>query len=334
MFDPKFTCTNNLINYIAEISAIRQSILDSKIKPSYDLFLKNTAMINSCHNSTSIEGNPLTIEEVKKLFEGEELNAPIKSKREVLNYFDVLKNLENYETINKETILDIHKKISKDTLKNKEFEGKYRESSVIIGNVLTGEVNFTPPAPYKVPYLIDEFIDWFNQNQTIYPVILAGIAHYELVRIHPFVDGNGRTARAIAALILRINGFDINGYFALDEFYNLNRLDYENALKSADKSQDLTEWLEYFTYGVLNSIKKVKREIDNLPKFTHTIELNEKEIAILNFINENKEITNRDVSELFNVSSQSAYNYLKSLKDKKIIKSIGSGRSIKYVLKI
>lgn len=333
MFNPKFTCTTKLINYIAEIAAIRQSILDSKIKPSYDLFLKNTAIINSSHNSTSIEGNPLTIEDVKKLFEGEKLNAPSKSKNEVLNYFDVLKNLENYESINKETILDIHKKVSKDTLRNKEFEGKYRETPVIIGNVLTGEINFTPPAPYKVPYLIEEFLEWFNQNQDIYPVILAGIAHYEIVRIHPFVDGNGRTARVIATLILRLNGFDINGYFALDEFYNLNRLDYENALKSADKSQDLTEWLEYFTYGVLNSIKKVKKEIDNLPKFTHTIELNEKEIAILNFINEYDEITNRDVCNLFNVSSQSGYNYLNSLKNKKIIKSIGSGRSVRYVLK-
>lgn len=333
MFNPKFTCTTKLINYIAEISAIRQSILDSKIKPSYDLFLKNTAIINSSHNSTSIEGNPLTIEEVKKLFEGEKLNVPSKSKNEVLNYFDVLKNLENYESINKETILDIHKKVSKDTLRNKEFEGKYRETPVIIGNVLTGEINFTPPAPYKVPYLIEEFLEWFNQNQDIYPVILAGIAHYEIVRIHPFVDGNGRTARVIATLILRLNGFDINGYFALDEFYNLNRLDYENALKSADKSQDLTEWLEYFAYGVLNSLKKVKKEIDNLPKFTHTIELNEKEIAILNFINEYDEITNRDVCNLFNVSSQSGYNYLNSLKNKKIIKSIGSGRSVRYVLK-
>lgn len=333
MFNPKFTYTTKLINYIAEISAIRQSILDSKIKPSYDLFLKNAAIINSSHNSTSIEGNPLTIEEVKKLFEGEKLNAPSKSKNEVLNYFDVLKNLENYESINKETILDIHKKVSKDTLRNNEFEGKYRETPVIIGNVLTGEINFTPPAPYKIPYLIEEFLEWFNQNQDIYPVILAGIAHYEIVRIHPFVDGNGRTARVIATFILRLNGFDINAYFSLDEFYNLNRLNYEDALKSADKSQDLTEWLEYFTYGVLNSIKKVKKEIDNLPKFTHTIELNEKEISILNFINEHNEITNREVCNLFNVSSQSGYNYLNSLKNKKIIKSIGSGRSVRYVLK-
>lgn len=83
----------------------------------------------------------------------------------------------------------------------------------------------------------------------------------------------------------------------------------------------------------MNSIKKVKKEIDNLPKFTHTIELNEKEIAILNFINEYDEITNRDVCNLFNVSSQSGYNYLNSLKNKKIIKSVGSGRSVRYVLK-
>ena len=92
----------------------------------------------------------------------------------------------------------------------------------------------------------------------MYPVIVAGILHYELVRIHPFIDGNGRTSRLMATLILSINEFNIEKYFTLDEYYNKDRQAYVDALNSADKSQDLTIWLEYFCQGVVYSIENVK----------------------------------------------------------------------------
>lgn len=339
MYEVKFEYTRKIVNYIAEISSTRETILNAQIIPKYDLLLKNNAIIQSSHNSTSIEGNPLSINEVKKLFEGEKLAVPEKSKKEVLNYFNVLKNLDKHcnNYITEETILNIHKDISKDILKRKECEGRYRETPMIIGDLKNRKINFTPPAHYKVPYLIKEFLEWLNNNRDIYPVLLAGIAHYELVRIHPFIDGNGRTARALATLILSLEKFDIKRYFALDEFYNNDRASYVNALKSADKSQDLTEWLEYFCYGVLNSINKVKEEIKELSKLELEsiikIELTEQEIKILNFIKTNKRAKNKDIRELLNISSQATFNHLQKLKEKNLIKSKGSGRSTEYVLK-
>ena len=149
---------------------------------------------------------------------------------EVLNYFNTLENLDKCKKLNEETILEIHKSISKGTLKNPEMEGKFRDSAVIIANVKTGALNFVPPSPIKVPYQIRELVDWVNIEEDLNPIILAGVFHYEFVRIHPFVDGNGRTARALATLILLLNDFDIKGYFSLDEYYNQDRESYYKAL--------------------------------------------------------------------------------------------------------
>ena len=91
---------------------------------------------------------------------------------------------------------------------------------------------------------------------------MAGISHYELVRIHPFVDGNGRTARALATLILYLRGFDIKRFFALDDYYDSDRPAYYAALQSVNQETlDLTGWLEYFTGGVLISLSKVKERV-------------------------------------------------------------------------
>lgn len=115
--------------------------------------------------------------------------------------------------------------------------------------------------------MIRELLDWINVQDDLNPIILAGILHYEFVRIHPFVDGNGRTARALATLILLLNDYDIKRYFSLDEYYNRDRQSYYEALQSADKSHDLTEWLEYFSTGFLVSLSTVKNDIVNMSSF-------------------------------------------------------------------
>ncbi|HII09133.1 MAG TPA: Fic family protein, partial [Methanosphaera sp.] len=241
MFDAKFQYTNKIINNLMEISSVKEFILNSKILPSYDLLLKNKAIISSSYNSTSIEGNPLDFKQVTELFnlkENDKLNEVNlnKSEIEVVNYFKTLESLDKYEKIDEKTILEIHKNITEGTLNDPDMAGRFRDTPVVIGNLKTGKLNFVPPSPIKVPYLIGELLDWINVQNELNPIILAGILHYEFVRIHPFVDGNGRTARALATLILLLNDFNIKGYFSLDEYYNQDRQSYYSALQSADKS--------------------------------------------------------------------------------------------------
>ena len=339
MYEPQFTYTNKIVTYIAKIASAKEIISNAKIIPLYDTQLKQDALIKSSHYSTSIEGNPLRLDEVKTLIINDK-KPNTKAEQEVLNYFNVLNHLDKYsdKIITKNTILSIHGNLTKGLLRNSDYEGKFRDTSVIIGNVHTKKINYIPPDSYKVPYLVDELLDWLNNcTSEMYPVIIAGILHYELVRIHPFIDGNGRTSRLMATLILSMNKFNINNYFTLDEYYNQDRQAYVDALNSADKKQDLTIWLEYFCQGVLYSIEKVKKEVLSLAqitsKYENTIELNPNEIFVLTLLEEKQSIQNKDIQNTLNISSQASYKIIKNLKDKKLIKTIGKGRSTRYLLR-
>ena len=308
MFEPQFKYTDKIVKYIAQIASAKEIISNAKIIPLYDTKLKQDALIKSSHYSTSIEGNPLNLEEVKTLINNNQ-KPTTKAEQEVLNYFNVLNNLNKYsdKIITKNTILSVHKDLTKDLLKNPEYEGKFRDTRVFIGNLHTKKINYIPPDAYKVPGLIDELLDWLNNStDEMYPVIIAGILHYELVRIHPFIDGNGRTSRLMATLILSIHKFNIDNYFTLDEYYNQDRQAYVDALKSADKIHDLTNWLEYFCQGVLYSIDKVKSEVLKLDqitsKYDNTIELTPNEISVLTLLEEKKHIQNKDIQEMLNIS--------------------------------
>ncbi|MBQ2666002.1 Fic family protein, partial [Methanobrevibacter sp.] len=333
MFEPQFKYTDKIVKYIAQIASAKEIISNAKIIPLYDTKLKQDALIKSSHYSTSIEGNPLNLEEVKTLINNNQ-KPTTKAEQEVLNYFNVLNNLNKYsdKIITKNTILSVHKDLTKDLLKNPEYEGKFRDTRVFIGNLHTKKINYIPPDAYKVPGLIDELLDWLNNStDEMYPVIIAGILHYELVRIHPFIDGNGRTSRLMATLILSIHKFNIDNYFTLDEYYNQDRQAYVDALKSADKNHDLTNWLEYFCQGVLYSIDKVKSEVLKLDqitsKYDNTIELTPNEISVLTLLEEKKHIQNKDIQKMLNISPQASYKIIRKLKNKELIKSTGKGRN-------
>ena len=339
MFEPQFKYTDKIVKYIAQIASAKEIISNAKIIPLYDTKLKQDALIKSSHYSTSIEGNPLNLEEVKTLINNNQ-KPTTKAEQEVLNYFNVLNNLNKYsdKIITKNTILSVHKDLTKDLLKNPEYEGKFRNTRVFIGNLHTKKINYIPPDAYKVPGLIDELLDWLNNStDEMYPVIIAGILHYELVRIHPFIDGNGRTSRLMATLILSIHKFNIDNYFTLDEYYNQDRQAYVDALKSADKNHDLTNWLEYFCQGVLYSIDKVKSEVLKLDqitsKYDNTIELTPNEISVLTLLEEKKHIQNKDIQEMLNISPQASYKIIRKLKNKELIKTTGKGRNTEYNLR-
>ena len=339
MFEPQFTYTDKIVNYIAEIASAKEVISNAKIIPLYDTQLKQEALIRSSHYSTSIEGNPLNLDEVETLIKNNQ-EPTTKAEQEVLNYFNVLNHLDQYsdEIITCDTILSVHKDLTKDLLRNPEYDGKFRDTRVFIGNLHTQEINYMPPDAYKVPGLVDDLLDWLNNSaDEMYSVIIAGILHYELVRIHPFVDGNGRTSRLMATLILSVHKFNINNYFTLDEYYNQDRQAYVDALHSADKNHDLTNWLEYFCGGVLYSINKVKSEVLKLAeitsKYDNTIQLTPNEISVLTLLEEKGHIQNKDIQEMLNITPQASYKIIKKLKDKELIESRGNGRNTKYLLK-
>jgi Fic family protein len=346
MFQPNFRYTNRIVNNLTQIAEGRTIILNAPLVPKWEVTLRREAIIRSAHSSTAIEGNPLSLEQVSDLAAGREITVRRKDRQEVLNYLEALEKIPEFaqrSPFKSEDLLEVHKTVTKETLENPGDEGVFRNRQVFVGNRITGEVIFTPPPTEQVPQLVNEFLEWFNSTAVseIDPVIEAGLTHYELVRIHPFIDGNGRTARVLATLILYLRGFDTKQFFCLDDYYDLDRPSYYRVLQSVDqRTLDLTNWLEYFVEGVKVSIEAVKERVVRLSseRLRRTkkgqIALTEKQMRIVEFINENGRITNRNVREMFKISSQAAHKEIMKLVKPDVIKAVGKGRNISYQLKV
>jgi Fic family protein len=227
-------------------------------------------------------------------------------------------------------------------LENSSDCGAYRTRYVVVGNRLTGEIIFRPPANEEVPELVKELVDWLNSGEAkeLDPIIAAGVAHYEFVRIHPFVDGNGRTARVLATLILYLRGFDTKQFFCIDDYYDSDRSAYYRALQSVNqKTLDVTKWLEYFAEGVAVSIDAVKGRVvrlssERLRKAKRgQIALTERQMQIVEFITTTGKITSGDIQKMFGISRPAAYKEITKLIELDIIEQRGSGRSTYYVMK-
>jgi len=339
VFQPKFKYTHRTVNNLTKITQAREVILNAKIIPKWEISLRREALIRSAHSSTAIEGNKLTLEEVSQLVLGRKIMATRKEKQEVLNYLNVLQNIQDYQNDGKVTeklLLKLHKDITKETLDLPSDEENYRKVQVVVGNKFTGEVVFTPPKTEKVPQLTKALLEWINQEIELHPVLIAGLSHYEFVRIHPFVDGNGRTARALAALILYIRDFDIKRFFTLDDYYDSDRKAYYAALKSVDENNlDTTQWIEYFTDGVLISINEVKKKILSLSvkKTGPQIALTEKQMRIMEKIVTNGKITSKEIQEMFKISRQAVHKELKKMIELGIIEPRGEGKAVYYIAK-
>lgn len=345
MFKPNFRYTDKMVNNITQIAVARELILNSPLVPKWEVALRREAIVRSAHSSTSIEGNRLSLEQVSDLAHGREVMAARKDRLEVLNYLEALENIEKLtdgEEITEKDLLNAHKMLTQETLENPSDCGAYRSRYVVVGNRLTGEIFFRPPSNEDVPKLVRALLEWLNSPEAnaFDPVIETGITHYELVRIHPFVDGNGRTARVLATLILYLRGFDSKQFFCLDDYYDSDRPSYYRALQGVDQNTlDLTNWLEYFVEGVRVSIEAVKERVvrlssERLRKAKKgQIALTERQMMIVEFINRNERITNRDVREMFKISSQAAHKELIKLVGLDIVEPAGRGRSLSYHLK-
>ncbi len=346
-FKPNYKITNKILNNLTRIAAGREVIEQAKLIPKWELKLKKEAMIHNAHSSTSIEGNNLLLEQVAALAENKDVMAMAKDKDEVLNYLKALDSIPEYaakKTIDLKLFLKIHETLTTGTLRYQKDCGVLRDRAVFVGRRIFDGTSFKevaeyiPPKTNYVPRLVSEFLDWLNSDKikNTNSVILAGIVHYEIARIHPFIDGNGRTARLMAALILYKSGFDHRRFFALDDFYDENREAYYAALKTvqADKG-DITRWLEYFTDGVLYSIDKVKDFIEKIgltPKIEdgERIELTQKQIKILERVQEKGKVSNKELRDMFGITRQAMLKEISKLIGAKLIELVGKGRNAYY----
>ena len=344
MFKPNFHYTHKIVNNLTSIAKARAVILNAPLIPKWEVSLRREALLRSAHSSTAIEGNPLTLEQVSELAAGRDIMVRRKDKKEVLNYLEALEKIPEFaerKPFKFSDLLELHKLITRDTLENPADEGSLRNQQVAVVNRATGQIIFMPPPTDRVATLVEEFLEWFNSEEAneIDPVIEAGLAHYELVRIHPFVDGNGRTARVMASIVLFKRAFDIKRFFALDDYYDKDRRAYYAALKTVDQdSLDLTGWLEYFTEGVAVSIKAVEDKVIGLSqdikflKERGQIALTDRQVKIVEMLLQNEKLTIGQVKDLFGFSRQMALKEMTKLVELGVIRLKGRGRGAYYEL--
>ena len=348
MYKPNYRITPIITRQIAEISSAREAILNSPLLPRIENRLKREALINRSHHSTSIEGNRLSKDEVAIIASGKNVKARPRDKQEVLNYIKALKFIDKHgrhiQHFTPAVILKLHKLITQGVLPEKQA-GRYRDKMVYVVDNL-GRTVFTPPKELDISDLVKDLCDWLNSQEAtnLYPVLTAGIAHYELVRIHPFIDGNGRVARALATLILYKSEFDIKDFFVLDDYYNENRQSYYSALQSVDPRKiEITQWLEYFIEGVAEQMAAIKKKIQSfsrdrlLVKKIGQIWLNERQWKFIEYLKAQKRASIKEYRSLMkqeNISERTARLDIEFLVKHKVVKRIGKGPRTSYLLAI
>lgn len=346
MFNPSFTITNTILKNISSIEASEEVLTHAPLLPLWEKQFKEDAVIRSVYHGTHIEGNKLHLDEAKDVLEGRDVMGRPRDIQEIINYRKVIDYIDDeasrkIEKITEQFIKKIHRLVVYKILAEDQ-SGEYRTKQVIIKNSQTGDVTFRPPPPLEVPFLMKEYIYWLNQqnSEDIHPVLRAGIAHHELVRIHPFIDGNGRVARLLATLILMIGGFDIRRFFSLEEYYDKDAASYYENLQKASAG-NLTSWLEYFTKGAALEFEKVKQKVLKLSKDVKLKEkfggkqifLSERQIKIVEYIQEVGHLQNKAFASLYpSVSEDTLLRDLQDMIKKGLIKKIGSTKGARYVM--
>lgn len=346
MFNPNFSITNKILINIAKIEAAEEVIKHSPLLPLWEKQFKEDAIIRSAYHGTHIEGNALQKNDAKDILQGKDVIGRPRDIQEIINYRKVIEVIDEeaskkIDKITELLIKKLHRTITQKILADDQM-GEYRNKQVIIKNSSTGEVTFRPPPPLEVPFLMREFVYWLNKDNKdrLHPVLKAGIAHHELVRIHPFIDGNGRVARVLATLILLLGGYDIRRFFSLEEYYDKDAVSYYHNLQKAS-SGDLTTWLEYFTFGAATEFEKIKEKILKLSKDVKLKEkfggkqiyLTERQMKLVEYIQEVGYIQNQIFKDIFpDISEDTVLRDLQDLIKKGLIKKIGSTKAARYVI--
>lgn len=339
MFKPNFTLSTDLLNSITNCARIYGQLEALRMPKEVEINLERDNQVMSSFASNSIEGNPLSLPEVTNLLLDE--RVPVnRDEKEVVNYFNILRSLNSYldQPIDLPLILEFHKNLL--TGVNDKIAGKIRNKPIFVGRYKTEagivdvDIKHTPPAHEQasIKQLLNDLFSWLNKSEQP-AIIKAAIFHHQFVYIHPFEDGNGRTCRLLTALILMQQQFLINKYFVLDDYYDVDRTGYSDALNSADDG-DQTQWLDYFTKGMLyslqSSLSRVNSAINNIKVSQRPTK---RENDALNLLQQFREMTSTDIAQKLNISRQQAHNLLTSLINKGYIAKEGETKATYYFLK-
>ena len=330
-FIPQFKISSELLQQVETIAALRQRISSAAVDLAWIPALQKDSRSRNVHASTAIEGNPLTLEQVRGLEEGRALvGSSERSQREVLNCFAGLRFIEKnarIERVRHDDLFELHRILADEVMDQGEA-GRYRTIHVRVGQHF-------PPHPGDVSSLVMELLDWWNDEAPkLSPILSSSILHYRFEDIHPFADGNGRTGRALALWELYRRGFDTHHIFSVDEYYWEDRARYYGALAEVSASGgDLSKWLEYCAEGLLQSLERAWLRIQTIEvSGSDKLLIKPNQERLLLLLRDHGEMAPREIWEALGLSRQGAMNAINPLIDAGIIKKVGSKKTGRYRL--
>lgn len=345
---PQYTINEKIKGDLQDIERLKDRIRGTRILPEAEASIRLRASVESIHSSTSIEGNTLSTNEVRAIITSNKIlskkeyaEIEVQNYKKALDYID--KRRYGSTEITLADILELHRIIT-DRLLDKTRNGKIRKNPVYIENQ-DHEILYEAIDAEKVEGTLIELLDWVNTNQfSIHPVIIAAIIHFRIVAIHPFSDGNGRTARALTSLFLALNQYDCNGALVLDSYYASDRKAYYAILQllngknyTSSIKSDLTPWLEYFTDGFITSLHVLDAEIRiiNLAiTDKNAISLDREAQDIISYVAKFGSISISDAEDILpEISRRSLQRRLRQLVDEGYLELVGETHEAKYVLK-
>lgn len=372
MYSPKYTISNQILKNISTIEACREVIEGAPIVPAYERKFKEEALVRTVHHGTHIEGNDLTLAQANRVLEGTKgktdageaikdtgIYARERDVQEVINYRAVMDWLDGEYAKRKTQNGDGQYRYTEGQIKQihkltiyrivlEEHQGEYRKTQVVLRDSRSGEVTFRPPPAVEIPYLMEDFTAWSNSiaGREIHPVLRAGIVHYALAAIHPFVEGNGRTSRAFATLILFMEGYDIRRLFSLEEYFDRDAESYYKTLiETSNQSHDLVErnltsWLEYFTFGLSLELAKVRERIKKLSidsriksKRGEQVVLTDRQIRIVEYLSQHGVAVMGQLRDIFpEFSEDTVLRDMQALVIKGVVKKKGKTKGAVYEL--
>ncbi len=325
----KVTLTNEILKYITEIDKNRYAVSSVKLSGAVVNKLRKNSKKKSSYASTKIEGNPLSEKQVDEVIESDERKHYLKPEQEVRNYFLALNYLEEMakgrEKFSKKLILDVQKYVEKGASKEKIGLRGPMPPGVLFAvyDSQTGSPDYIPPEYTDIPKLLDELVEYVNTTDD-HPLIIAAVVHYQLVTIHPFEDGNGRTARLLSGYILDINGYGFNGIGSLEEYFAYDVEEYYDSIQMGlpslyysgrDNPPHPEIWFHYFLRMVLLYSSKLcelseSSRGEELEGSLSYLKGKEKELLLFLIGNYKRKFTPIEVSKEFGVTNKTIINRL------------------------
>lgn len=318
---PKYTVNQEILSCLMRIEKAKESFEKAPLSPKLLASLHQSAKLASTHFSTQIEGNELSLEDVKSAVSGGAKFASGKighDTKEVQAYYQAINQMEKFleedEPLSEGLIQKIHALVE-----GKTKPSAYRDVQNAIYNASDGALVYLPPEAKDVPDLMSDLLNWLHKSVQALPVpIVAGVLHYQFVTIHPYLDGNGRTARLLTDFLMRKYGYGLKGIFSLEEYYAQDLAAYYQALEThphhnyyyGRNAADITSWLVYFLSGLAQSFETVAQKAEETPSRGEggilLRALDVKQRQILSLFTTYQEVTSAQVGEYLGFSAQSA----------------------------